>query len=74
MSLGAYLSGFVDDVAGPDPVALQVCIEARVQPSSSQPIPRDYAFIHNFSAPPETRQIEKEPFLVSEVPGYGVYV
>lgn len=41
VSLGAYLSGFVDDVAGPDPVALQVCIEARVQPSSSQPIPRD---------------------------------
>jgi hypothetical protein len=31
-----------------------VCIETGIEPSSTQPISRDHAFIYHFTAPPET--------------------
>lgn len=49
---GAHLSGLVDDVAGPDPVALQVGIEAGVEPRGPQPISGDQALVHHLPAAP----------------------
>lgn len=56
----AHLFGFVDDVAGPDPVALEVSVEAGIEASGSQPVSGDHAFIHDHAAPPGRREASRE--------------
>ena len=54
--MDAHLFGLVHDVAGPDPIALQVCVEAGVEPRGSQAVSGDDAFIHDLAAAPESRE------------------
>lgn len=55
-SLSTHLFGFVDDVTGPNPVALEVSIETGIEASGPQSIPRNHAFIHDHTAPPERQE------------------
>lgn len=72
----AHLFGLVDDVAGPDPVALEVSIEAGIKPCGTQPISGDQAFIHHLTTSTKRQEINrKERFLViteKESPWLGV--